>query len=68
MKKIRVLIADDHAIVRDGLQQLIKSQSDLEAAGEAEDGDQNRAHEDEGRPAPRRRRASREPKAGKIAE
>ena len=40
MKKIRVLIADDHAIVRDGLQQLIKSQSDLETAGEAEDGQQ----------------------------
>jgi len=40
MKKIRVLIADDHAIVRDGLQQLLKSQPDLEPAGEAEDGQQ----------------------------
>jgi two-component system response regulator NreC len=38
MKKIRVLIADDHAIVRDGLQQLLKSQLDMEPAGEAEDG------------------------------
>jgi len=40
MKKIRVLIADDHAIVRDGLQQLLQSQPDLEPAGEAEDGHQ----------------------------
>ncbi len=40
MKKIRVLIADDHAIVRDGLQQLLKSQPDMEPAGEAEDGQQ----------------------------
>ena len=40
MKKIRVLIADDHAIVRDGLQQLLKSQPDMEPAGEAEDSQQ----------------------------
>jgi len=40
MKIIRVLIADDHAIVRDGLQQLLKSQPDMEPAGEAEDGQQ----------------------------
>ena len=40
MKTIRVLIADDHAIVRDGLQQLLKSQPDMEPAGEAEDGQQ----------------------------
>lgn len=40
MKKISVLIADDHAIVRDGLQQLLKSQPDMEPAGEAEDGQQ----------------------------
>ena len=40
MKTIRVLIADDHAIVRDGLQQLLQSQPDLEPAGEAEDGHQ----------------------------
>jgi two-component system response regulator NreC len=40
MKKIRVLIADDHAIVRDGLQQLLKNQPDLEPVGEAEDGQQ----------------------------
>jgi DNA-binding NarL/FixJ family response regulator len=40
MKKIRVLIADDHAIVRDGLRQLLGGQQDMEAAGEAEDGHQ----------------------------
>ncbi|MDQ5986178.1 MAG: Oxygen regulatory protein NreC [Syntrophus sp. SKADARSKE-3] len=40
MKKIRVLIADDHAIVRDGLQQLLNNQQDMEVAGEAEDGHQ----------------------------
>jgi len=38
MSKIRVLIADDHAIVRDGLRQLLNGQPDMEAAGEAEDG------------------------------
>jgi two-component system response regulator NreC len=40
MQKIRVLIADDHAIVRDGLRQLLKSQQDMEPTGEAEDGHQ----------------------------
>ncbi len=40
MKKIKVLIADDHAIVRDGLRQLLKGQPDMEVAGEAEDGRQ----------------------------
>ena len=38
MKKIRILIADDHAIVRDGLRQLLSGQADMEVAGEAEDG------------------------------
>ena len=38
MKKIKILIADDHAIVRDGLRQLLNSQADMEVAGEAEDG------------------------------
>jgi two-component system response regulator NreC len=38
MKKIRILIADDHVIVRDGLRQLLNSQSDMEVTGEAEDG------------------------------
>ncbi|MBU6436838.1 MAG: response regulator transcription factor [Betaproteobacteria bacterium] len=35
----RVLIADDHAIVRDGLKRLIESSPGLHVAGEAVDGD-----------------------------
>jgi two-component system, NarL family, invasion response regulator UvrY len=34
---IRVLIADDHAIVRKGLVQIVAETSDIEIAGEAED-------------------------------
>ncbi len=37
---IRVLIADDHKIVRDGLKRILTSHGDLEVAGEAADGDQ----------------------------
>jgi DNA-binding NarL/FixJ family response regulator len=35
---IRILLADDHAITREGLRSLIEKQSDLEVIGEAEDG------------------------------
>jgi NarL family two-component system response regulator LiaR len=35
---IRVLIADDHAVVREGLRALIESMPDLELVGEAADG------------------------------
>ncbi len=38
MNKIRVLIADDHAVVRSGLRQLMGDQPDLEVVGEAGDG------------------------------
>lgn len=38
MKKIRILIADDHAIVREGLRQVLSVQPDMEVSGEAEDG------------------------------
>ncbi|MDO8547922.1 MAG: response regulator transcription factor [Nitrospirales bacterium] len=38
MKKIRILIADDHAVLRAGLRMLINSQEDLEVIGEAADG------------------------------
>lgn len=38
MSKIRILIADDHAIVRDGLRELLNVQDDMEVIGEAEDG------------------------------
>src|ERR1700739_382115 len=36
--KIRVLIADDHAILRAGLRMLIDSQSDMTVVAEAQDG------------------------------
>jgi DNA-binding NarL/FixJ family response regulator len=36
----RVLIADDHSIVRDGLKRILASTPDLEVAGEASNGDQ----------------------------
>lgn len=35
---IRVLIADDHAVVREGLRTLISAQSEMELVGEAVDG------------------------------
>lgn len=37
---IRILIADDHAIVREGLRALISGKPDMELVGEAADGDQ----------------------------
>jgi len=36
--KIRVLIADDHAILRDGLRKLLAEEADIEVVGEAHDG------------------------------
>ncbi len=38
MNKIRLLIADDHAIVRTGIRLLLDSQPDMEVVGEAQDG------------------------------
>ena len=38
MPKLRILLADDHAVVREGLKALISSQSDMEVVGEAADG------------------------------
>jgi DNA-binding NarL/FixJ family response regulator len=35
---IRILLADDHAMTREGLRSLIEKQSDIEVIGEAEDG------------------------------
>ncbi len=36
--KIRIVVADDHAILRSGLRMLINAQPDMEVVGEAEDG------------------------------
>jgi len=40
MKRIRILIADDHPVVRAGLQGMLASQSDFELVGEAATGNQ----------------------------
>lgn len=40
MSKARVLIADDHSMVREGLKQLIELESDIEVIGQAGDGDE----------------------------
>jgi DNA-binding NarL/FixJ family response regulator len=38
MEKLKVLLADDHAIIRDGLKQILADTEDLIAAGEAANG------------------------------
>ncbi|MES0361400.1 MAG: response regulator transcription factor [Anaerolineales bacterium] len=38
MNKIRVLLADDHTILRDGIRALLDDHADIEVIGEAEDG------------------------------
>lgn len=40
MSKIRVFLADDHAVLRAGLKLLLDSQDDMEVCGEASDGRQ----------------------------
>ena len=36
--KLRILVADDHAVLRSGLRLLIDGQPDMEVVAEAEDG------------------------------
>lgn len=38
MNKIRVLVVDDHAILRDGIRSLLDRQSDIQVVGEASNG------------------------------
>lgn len=38
MTKVRILIADDHTLVREGLRKILEAQSGLEVIGEAADG------------------------------
>lgn len=40
MKKVRILLADDHTVMRAGLRSLLEHQPDLEVVGEAADGRQ----------------------------
>jgi DNA-binding NarL/FixJ family response regulator len=38
--KIRILIADDHAVVREGTRRILEQESDMEVVGEAGDGEE----------------------------
>ena len=38
MKKIKILIADDHAVVRDGTRQILEHEPDMDVVAEAADG------------------------------
>jgi two-component system, NarL family, response regulator NreC len=40
MSKIRVILADDHTVIRSGLKLLLERQPDIEVVGEADDGRQ----------------------------
>jgi len=38
LKKLRILLADDHTVLRDGLRALVNVQADMEVVGEADNG------------------------------
>jgi DNA-binding NarL/FixJ family response regulator len=40
MDKIRVVLADDHVVLREGTRELLEREEDLEVVGEADDGEQ----------------------------
>ena len=40
MKKIRVIIADDHAVVREGTRRILEQEKDIEVVAEASDGEE----------------------------
>jgi NarL family two-component system response regulator LiaR len=40
LEKIRIIIADDHAVVREGTRELLQKEPDLEVVGEAGDGEE----------------------------
>lgn len=40
MNQIRILLAEDHLVVREGLRQLLKQEKDLSVVGEASDGEE----------------------------
>lgn len=39
MNKIRIMLADDHTLFRQGIRTLINAESDIEVVGEASNGD-----------------------------
>ena len=39
MDKIRILIADDHAVVREGTRRILEQEPDMEVVAEASDGE-----------------------------
>jgi DNA-binding NarL/FixJ family response regulator len=51
MKRITVLLAEDHTIVREGFRKMLELEDDLEVAGEAQDGRQAVAQAQKLRPA-----------------
>lgn len=40
MDKIKIIVADDHAVVREGTRRLLENEPDMELAGEAADGEE----------------------------
>ena len=40
MRRIKILIADDHAVVREGTRRILEQEQDLEVVGEASDGEE----------------------------
>jgi Response regulator containing a CheY-like receiver domain and an HTH DNA-binding domain len=38
MSKLRIILADDHKLIREGLRMLVNSQADMEVVGEADNG------------------------------
>ncbi len=50
MASIRVLIADDHAMVREGMRRMFEREKDIEVVGEAGDGEEAVSLADELRP------------------
>lgn len=50
MHKIRILLADDHTILREGIRSILEAEADMEVVGEAEDGHTTLKMVDELRP------------------
>ena len=50
MKRIRILLADDHAVVRQGFKMLLGAQPDMEIVGEASNGREAAEKAEESRP------------------